>query len=74
MEGGRLGGCRGREGYDDCPEVVEAGKDMMIVLRFWLHESFLCAGGQAGQDACTVDIGSLQYYMQSVVCSNTCSV
>ena len=27
------------------------------VTRFRLHESFLCAGGQTGKDACTGDGG-----------------
>ena len=27
------------------------------VARFRLHESFLCAGGQTGKDACTGDGG-----------------
>ena len=37
-----------------CQSQLQSNK---LGSRFRLHESFLCAGGSAGQDACTGDGG-----------------
>lgn len=41
--------------FNDCEQKF---RNTRLGSRFRLHESFLCAGGEAGRDVCTGDGGS----------------